>query len=157
MYIEPYLFSKVIEHTPLVSIDLIIRNREGQVLLGQRINKPAQGDWFVPGGRILKNEFLSEAFKRLTLQELGKEFAIEQANLLGHYEHFYNDNFLGEDHVNTHYVVLAYEIQLMDGTPVQLDQQHSDQGWWAIGDLLASEEVHANTKAYFNEHFCLQA
>jgi colanic acid biosynthesis protein WcaH len=150
MYIEPYLFSKVIEHTPLVSIDLIIRNREGQVLLGQRINKPAQGDWFVPGGRILKNEFLSEAFKRLTLQELGKEFAIEQANLLGHYEHFYNDNVFGDD-FSTHYVVIAYFIEVehfMLNLPV--GKQHLGYEWFNIIDLLENDLVNKYTKDYFN-------
>jgi colanic acid biosynthesis protein WcaH len=43
-------FKTVIASTPLISIDLIVRNNQQQILLGKRLNKPAQGYWFVPGG-----------------------------------------------------------------------------------------------------------
>ena len=36
------VFKTVVEHTPLVSVDLIVKNRN-KILLGKRINKPAQG------------------------------------------------------------------------------------------------------------------
>lgn len=59
-------FRTVVESTPLVSIDLVVRNQQGNILLGERTNRPAQGYWFVPGGRILKDETFEGAFKRLT-------------------------------------------------------------------------------------------
>jgi len=40
---------EIIEATPLVSIDLVIRNPSNKVLLGKRNNRPAMGYWFVPG------------------------------------------------------------------------------------------------------------
>ena len=49
-------FLHIVDATPLVSIDLVLRNERDEVLLGQRKNRPAQGIWFVPGGRIRKNE-----------------------------------------------------------------------------------------------------
>ena len=58
MFLDKNTFSTVIASTPLVPIDLVVKNHQSQVLLGQRLNRPAQGFWFVPGGRILKNEFL---------------------------------------------------------------------------------------------------
>ena len=70
MYLDKQTFSTVIKSSPLVSIDLVVINPDGQALLGQRLNRPAKGFWFVPGGRILKNESLGNAFKRLTLEEL---------------------------------------------------------------------------------------
>ena len=45
----------IINATPLVAVDLIIENRNKEILLGKRVNRPAQGYWFVPGGRILNN------------------------------------------------------------------------------------------------------
>ena len=63
-------FKTIIASTPLISIDLIIRNKNGDVLLGKRINRPAQGFWFVPGGRVLKDESFALAFKRLIKVEL---------------------------------------------------------------------------------------
>ena len=54
-------FIEVIRHTPLVSIDLIVTRDDGCVLLGQRLNEPARNYWFVPGGRIYKDEPLAHA------------------------------------------------------------------------------------------------
>lgn len=150
MYLEASLFSKVIECTPLISIDLIIRNKNDQVLLGKRKNKPAQGYWFVPGGRIFKGESISNAFKRLTLQELGKALSIREANLLGCYEHFYDDNVFG-DEFSTHYIVIAYILdieELMLNLPI--GQQHLDYKWFNLSDLLEDDLVNQYTKDYFS-------
>ncbi len=73
--LELPLFKTIVANTPLISIDFIIRNSEGKALLGQRQNRPAQNFWFVPGGRIFKDESFENAFKRISLEELGKEFS----------------------------------------------------------------------------------
>ncbi len=142
-------FLDIIAATPLVSIDLIVRNAEGRVLLGKRVNRPAKNYWFVPGGRIRKNEKLAEAMQRISKTELGVTLTIDPVKLLGNYEHIYEDNFFGEEGINTHYVVLAYEYSLEESMRIKLDDQHSDAKWWKVRDLLNSPEVHENTKAYF--------
>ena len=80
-------FTEVIDRTPLVSIDLVVENERGEILFGLRQNRPAKNYWFVPGGRVLKNETLDAAFLRLTLNELGCELSRSQARLLDMYEH----------------------------------------------------------------------
>lgn len=116
MWLSNELFRSVVDSTPLISIDLVVLNSKGECLLGQRLNRPAQGNWFVPGGRILKNETLDAAFIRLTLEELGKASARSDARLLGVYEHFYADSvFAAPGHgPNTHYVVLAYQLVMAE-------------------------------------------
>jgi colanic acid biosynthesis protein WcaH len=149
MFLDKELFSKVIESTPLVSIDLVVKNNLGQTLLGQRLNKPARGFWFVPGGRILKDESLAAAFKRLTLDELGEEFNIAQGSLLGPYDHFYDDNVFG-DEFSTHYVAIAYVLLInheLNHLPV--DIQHGSYQWFDIASLSNNEEVHINTQNYY--------
>lgn len=141
-------FQTVVAHTPLISIDLIVENGQGQVLLGQRLNKPAQGYWFVPGGRILKGETMAQAFARLTQEELGVELQLTEANLIGPFEHFYSDNFSGDD-FSTHYVVLGYQISL-DVLLSQLPkEQHGLYQWIDVTSLLDSDDVHHHTKLYF--------
>ena len=49
----------------------------------------------------------------------------------------------------THYVVLAHELKLADASALKSDAQHSEMRWWDERDLLASDQVHENTKAYF--------
>ena len=149
MFLDKETFSTIIESTPLVSIDLVVKNKQGQALLGERLNKPAKGDWFVPGGRILKNESLANAFKRLTLDELGQEFTIEQATLLGPFDHFYIDNAFG-DEFSTHYVAIAYVLTLDDNLEsLPMNVQHGDYKWFNINDLLIRQDVHQHTKWYF--------
>jgi colanic acid biosynthesis protein WcaH len=46
-------FKTVINSTPLISIDLIVK-KDNKILLGKRINKPAQHHLFSIGGRVYK-------------------------------------------------------------------------------------------------------
>ena len=148
MYLNDSKFETVIQNTPLVSIDLIIRDKLGRVLLGKRNNRPAQGYWFVPGGRIRKNETLAQAFKRLTCAELDQELLLGEACFLGVFEHLYADSIFDSE-ISTHYIALGYQLMVdtnFDTLP--LDQHHQYQ-WFAINDLLNDAHVHENTKAYF--------
>ena len=140
---------EIIKATPLVSIDLIIRNPSEKVLLGKRVNRPAKDYWFVPGGRIIKNETIGHALKRISKKEVGLDLSTEAPSLLGAYDHIYEDNFLNLDGINTHYVVLAFAIQLQQEIEVRPDEQHSDLRWWEIDKLLKDPTVHHNTKVYF--------
>ncbi len=139
----------VVRLAPLVAIDLIIRNARGEILLGLRNNEPAKGWYFVPGGMILKNERLSDAFARILKRETGLTAAIEDSRLLGVYEHFYANNRFGEAGYGTHYVVLGHELKIDDTAALKADDQHRELRWWTMSDLLASPDVHHNTKAYF--------
>lgn len=151
MWLSEQIFRIVIESTPLVSIDLVIRNWEGRILLRRRLNRPAQGLWFVPGGRVQKNESLDEAFLRITNYEIGQTFKRRQARLMGVYEHFYRDSVFGreEESPNTHYVVLAYTLFLPRGFHLTLPEiQHSDYRWWPVRDIQHSRDIHENIRAY---------
>jgi colanic acid biosynthesis protein WcaH len=149
MRLDDKRFLEVIDAAPLVAVDLIIKNADGEVLLGKRRNCPAKGFWFVPGGRIRKNERISEAIARVSRSESGIVVQSEEASLLGVFEHLYPDNFLGIDGVDTHYVVLAFEFDLEDCPPIRSDDQHSEMRWWRMEELLKSPDVHQNTKDHF--------
>jgi len=148
-------FKAIVDKTPLISIDLVVRNSVGEVLLGQRLNKPAQGFWFVPGGRILKDESLASAFKRLTLNELGVSIDINYAVYLGLYEHFYLDSiFTDEDagiEVTTHYVVNGFEVVLPESVNDFPVKQHGSYKWFSEGELMNSKDVHVHSKWYFDK------
>jgi colanic acid biosynthesis protein WcaH len=139
----------VVRLAPLISIDLVIRNPRGEVLLGLRNNEPARGTYFVPGGIILKNERLADAFARILKRETNFEAKLEDARLLGAYEHFYDNNRFGDPAFGTHYITLGYELRLGDTAALQADAQHGELRFWNERDLLASDLVHDNTKAYF--------
>lgn len=150
MFLSKEDFTAVVASTPLVSIDFVARNQNGEVLLGKRTNKPAHGYWFVPGGRVFKDERLAEAFQRLSQAEFGQVFRQEQGRFLGVYEHLYNDSSF-DDTVSTHYVVLGYEVPAEVKLATLPAAQHAEFRWFSVEELLANDWVHENTKAYFNE------
>ena len=149
MNADDKLFINIIDATPLVSIDLILQNTNDEILLGKRVNRPAQGSWFVPGGCIKKNETIMDAMKRIALNELGIDIADHNVKLLGVFDHIYEDNYFGIDSVNTHYVVLAYMVKVQDDLEVITDNQHSEIKWWPVEKLMHTSDVHENTKVYF--------
>ena len=157
MWLDNESFRQVVQNTPLVAIDLVVQNEAGELLLGQRLNRPARGAWFVPGGRIQKNETLDVAFGRLTLGELGRKYKRSESTLLGVYEHFYADSVFGEgpDAPSTHYVVVAHLLRwpapsAHDSVASLPSTQHTGFSWWSLDDAVTSDAVHPNTKAYIS-------
>lgn len=145
--LPPDDFARIVELTPLVSFDLLVRDAQGRLLLGLRRNRPAQGWWFVPGGRLGKNERFADAFARITECELGRPLAFDTARFRGAWEHIYPDNFLGDPAYGTHYVVLAWEVPAPAGLALP-PAQHEDYLWLGETEILARADVHPNTKAY---------
>lgn len=147
-------FLAAVTHTPLVSIDLVVVDQHARMLVGKRTNEPALGTWFVPGGRVNKDETLDAAFERIANDELGSgDWSRADATPLGVFEHFYDTNFTGSDDMGTHYVVMAYAIDAgelrLEGLPLD---QHSDFEWVASGGATGdgrTVSVHENTEAYF--------
>jgi len=140
-------FIQIIKNTPLISIDLIIENKEGKILLGKRVNEPAKGEWFVPGGRIFKNETLDVAFKRTTSTEIGFPLKREAVKFYGLYEHYYENNVFN-DSFSTHYIVLAHKFKVNEDD-IKLNNQHERYQWFKISEILEKSNVNKYTKDYF--------
>lgn len=132
-------FLKVVSATPLVAVDLVVVRGGAEVLLGLRNNRPAQGFWFVPGGRILKNEPIQTALARVASNELGLQLGAlpHPPQLFFAFEHFYPDCFAGSAEavgVSTHYVVQVPADFEVPG----LDAQHAELRWWPLAEAQAS-------------------
>ncbi|ECG4637060.1 GDP-mannose mannosyl hydrolase, partial [Salmonella enterica subsp. enterica serovar Poona] len=95
---------------------------------------------FVPGGRVCKDETLEAAFARLT-QAAGTFYGV--------WQHFYDDNFSGED-FSTHYIVLGFRLRVAESDLRLPDAQHGSYRWLTPEQLLASDNVHENSRAYFS-------
>ena len=147
MFLDKAVFSSVIQNTALIAIDLIIENSENKILLGKRVNEPAKNFWFVPGGRIFKDETLDSAFSRTVREEVGLELQRDTDNFYGLYEHFYPNNVF-DDKFTTHYIVLAHKITT--DKELILNNQHESYQWFDKEELLQRDDVHQYTKNYFN-------
>ncbi|WP_345985257.1 GDP-mannose mannosyl hydrolase [Sulfurimonas sp. HSL-1656] len=145
-YIDWETFKTVIANTPLVSVDLIVREN-GRVLLGRRVNRPAEGYWFTLGGRVLKNERINSAIRRIAETELGTEL-VSEPRFVGVFEHLYEDAIF--DHVSTHYLNLGYEVEIAPFRELP-KEQHSDYRWFSLEELMQRDDVHDYVKDYFTK------
>ena len=137
-------FKTVVNSTPLISIDLLVK-KDNKILLGKRINKPAQDYLFSIGGRVYKNETINSAMMRIASNELNIELKLTP-RFIGVFEHFYDDSIYQD--VSTHYVNLAYEVEIEEILN-QPSEQHNEYQWLTINELLKSKQVHKYVKDYF--------
>lgn len=150
-------FKKVVINAPLFAIDLVVLNQQNEILVGQRLNPPAKGSWFVPGGRVYKNESLENAFMRISKSELGFVVELSQAKLLGVYDHFYEDSFFSKD-ISTHYINATHVIYLKQQLNLPT-KQHGCYRWIAIDSLLDDDKVHKFSKVFLPDlmqYLCLE-
>lgn len=142
-------FTASVSHLPLVSIDLLVRNSDGAILLGNRENRPAMGHWFVPGGRIRRMEKLGAAFRRVANNELGLSVEIEDAEFQGIFEHMYDDSAFS-DEIGSHYVSIAMVLVDCDLDLAKLPQiQHKEYRWFNLQEIIEDVRVHERTKEFF--------
>jgi colanic acid biosynthesis protein WcaH len=142
--LDDQIFKTVVSSTPLISIDLLVK-KDNKILLGKRINKPAQGYLFSIGGRVYKNETINGAIMRIAKNELNISLKLTP-RFIGVFEHFYDDSIYQD--VSTHYVNLAYEIEIEETLNLPTEQ-HNEYQWLTIDELLKSKQVHKYVKDYF--------
>ena len=140
-------FKTVVNSTPLISIDLLVK-KDNKILLGKRINKPAQGYLFSIGGRVYKNESIQQATARIAKTELNIELKLTP-KFIGVFEHFYDDGIYKD--VSTHYINLAYEVDINNEMLNLPTEQHNEYQWLSIDELLKSKQVHKYVKDYFRK------
>lgn len=135
----------VIRNVPIVSVDLVVECRNG-VVLGKRSNEPAKGEWFVPGGRIVKGERLVEAVHRIANEELG--VGVEICESLGAFEHFYDTSDVGHA---KQYIAHGFHVWT-DQVEFQTDDQHEKIKTFKSTPM----DVHEYVREYFEQCSCFQ-
>ena len=142
-----------VDSTPIFGIDMIIFSQKCGVLMGRRINDPAKGKLFVPGGRIYKNECIVDAFNRILLSETGLTFSFDKTTSMGLYEHFYNVTSWSASESSTHYIIEArlIEVEPKDiNSKINLSEQHSNFEWISLEDIH-SNSIHSYSKMYLDK------
>ena len=143
-------FRFVVRTTPLFAIDLIVQDHRQHVLVGLRENQPAKNFWFVPGGRVLKNEPLGKACARILATEVGLPMPDGASiQLRGLFEHIYTEGQFDDESINAHYIIAACNFTLPPNRAITHDDQHAVMKFVSIDALLADSRVHPFTKNYF--------
>lgn len=77
MFIEQDLYNQILQSLPITCIDLLIIHNN-QCLMLLRNNEPALGQYWFPGGRLNKNELISEGTVRKAKQEVNLDCTFEK-------------------------------------------------------------------------------
>lgn len=119
---------------PIPRVDLaIVRDDPPGVLVGRRLEEPAKGELWFPGGRILRGENFFTASKRIAKREFGID--IEPMTVLGFEELFFDTDPVGHGR-GTHAVVAVVACCVKGGTgSLRVDASHSGHRWvTGVGD-----------------------
>ena len=69
-HIPEDIYAKIIESVPIACVDIVVVY-DHQALLVKRMNYPARGEWWIPGGRVLWGEMMVDTAQRKAREELG--------------------------------------------------------------------------------------
>ena len=144
MFVDQADYERFIAVFPRVCVDIFVEDSHGHVLLLQRTNEPAQGQWWFPGGRVHIGENRLQAARR----KLREECAIDAPELkeLGSFDLFFD---LG--HVQHHDVTILFKLELPRAIPIVTDHQSCNHGWFSPEDcrtLGLHEYVASNIQAH---------
>jgi len=142
-----------VKNNPIFAMDIILFNPKKGILTGKRLNQPAKNKYFVPGGRVFKNESRKKAFERISKIELGKLIKFEDSKLINIFEHFYKNSRWEDENFGTHYIVEARYI-IVDTkfeTSINLNNQHSELLW--IDYNFSNKSIVHNYCYAYLDHF----
>lgn len=127
MFLEQELYQKIRESLPIVCVDLLVVSN-GQYLLVKRSQPPAKGQWWFPGGRILKNETIEQACKRKAKEELG--LIVNVGEIVSVEESIFDDEQPVTHTINI--VTATYPDN--KNQHIKLDKFHSEYQWKRFAD-----------------------
>ena len=102
------LYKKIVENIPFCCVDMVVHCK-GLVLLLKRKNKPARGVWWLPGGRIYKNETLEHAALRKVYEETGIKSRIKKR--IGVYETLFRKGPFKDLKTGIHTVNICFLVE----------------------------------------------
>lgn len=119
-------YRNILRAVPIVCVDCVVVGEGGAVLLVKRRNAPLQGEFWLPGGRLHKNERLAEAVHRKMREEIGVD--VEIIGNIGFFEEFF-DHTAENAEGGAHAVSIVYLVRALS-SDFKLDSQSSAWAWF---------------------------
>ncbi len=113
---------------PLVAVGIVVINREGKVLIGERLASHGAGTYQIPGGHM---EF-GKTFEEVARDEVREETGltdIEFKGVIG----LSNERIYGK-----HYVNVLFQVECKSGEPGNPEPEKSRNWRWYSPDNLPS-------------------
>ena len=109
--ISKQLYKRIIELMPICCVDIVLKD-SNKIYLFKRAYEPAKNEWWLIGGRILKDEHLNEAVIRKAKEEIGVDVKI--LKMIGLYETFFpNSKFDTKKKITSvHSISICFLVEL---------------------------------------------
>ncbi|MBI4945434.1 MAG: NUDIX hydrolase [Bacteroidetes bacterium] len=154
-FIRDDLYNVILQSLSIPCVDLLVRNKKGEILLVKRKNEPEKDKWWVPGGRVHFGEKRTDT----AIRKLKEECNLEGTHYteIGNFEFVYN---LKNDRV-IHNISSLYSVTV-NSENVTLDEQSSDFSWrssdaWLreslsefITDIIKNKITYGKTYGQYN-------
>lgn len=137
------IFLLVSTLTPLVNVDLLIRNAKGEVLLAWRHDKYSGPGWHFPGGIVRYKETFAERIRAVARSEIGADVRAGARPVA------VNEMMVPGRRERAHFVALLYECSLLsppDEALRSVDANPRPMQWMWFGrcpdNLIAAHEIY---------------
>jgi len=121
------IFLLITKLTPMVNVDLLIKNEQNHTLLTWRDDSLYPACWHIPGGIIRYKETIADRIKAVAAGELGAEVEFKETPLA------INELIHPARRVRGHFISFLYECKLMSAPDEKLRYKNGDPkpGEWA--------------------------
>jgi colanic acid biosynthesis protein WcaH len=125
-FIDDELYDQILRHMPIACVDVAIVHN-GCVLLVRRGDAPAKGQWWVPGGRVVKGETMRDTARRKARDEVGLDCHV--GPIIHTAETIFPDGPRGIPVHSINACFLLYPTHDASGLAVRLDDHHAEWRW----------------------------
>ena len=130
------LFYYISKTTPLVNVDLLIKDEKGRILLSWRNDKYCGKGWHVPGGIVRFKETLEERVKKVAETEIGVEVTFDKTPVA------INQCILKERDIRGHFISILYICHVPDTfIPKNKGRSRDDAGYLMWHDSIPSDLI----------------
>ena len=150
-FIPENIYKKFLENMPIFCIDFLI-HCDSHFLLLKRNEEPLKGVFWMPGGRLQKNETIENFLIRVQSREIGRYF--KNYNLIGFSNYFFKYSINSRA---THTPTLLFEIDTKSKFNPKIDKTHTEYSWSKDlpKELIENLILFQNPKSsYILDKFC---
>lgn len=133
-------FDAIYSKVPRLTVEVIVKNRDGAIYLTKRAIEPCKGQWHLPGGTVYMGESLIDAIKRVAKKELDIELEDARNNGYIEYPSHYKSG-LGYP------VGIVFEVSNYKGN-IEVDEEATDGDWFTH----TPENMHADQDTWLVEN-----
>ncbi len=141
------IFLFTTEITPMVNVDLIVRNTRGEILLSWRDDEHCGRGWHIPGGIVRIKETQEHRIHKVAKNELGSDID-------SYYGPVEVKEIINQQTIRGHFITFVYECTLpCDYSIDNKEKKNGDVGFlkWLAKYPEDMIEVHQMYRDYFCE------